>query len=630
MSVQLAQKKTPGEQQWAELKALSWPPWKQERTAMDALITAEDHGLTRAGDTLRRMREAGYAAGEWERTAELLAGWDIDRTPTIQTRASMGIGVRRFRSGAEVWAARITTTRTAQEAWAAYLAFEDAGNPPSHDVHLAILQKLYQEERRQRLSTVSPRRRSVNGDDRVLPGDRKEVEPLPPSTHLYTYTRTAVPTVENFFRQHLQQNGIKPQGHCLAFLITNAASLQLGFEYLRHSRDTHSSLHGLLSLDPSADVSAIPDSVFSALIQLLCRYANVPLHKISGKRYPVSRKVHTPPLLEKLPLNIQHPLVYALELLNLRRTTSRPPWNSVLRAFSHNATVESMRFLAQTHLGGSHDENAARNGKSRNGTMLAHRLVRRVLSMLSEAHLDLDVPGFHCVCLSTENVTLACWRILREDVAAVSPPEETTALEVNSDVLEANDLLRKSYHVRRLRKLFGVLVGDEDTPVFTHADADERRKQPAWLGLLATPSPALLHAYIRALGWLGDHNGLLATVKWMVQHKAELTEEAARHRNAKDMMRRTLTALRVFLERSWLVDVQINATELSEEEGMAQRNLRVKNLRRLETAAPSEILQEAEQLVDGIPHWQGWPSDDEVEDYCADGRFLEVRKMYEV
>ncbi|MDV2687690.1 hypothetical protein RYX56_25405, partial [Alkalihalophilus lindianensis] len=44
--LQLAMGKTDSEQQWAALKALSWPPWKEDRTRMDSEIGPE-HGISR-------------------------------------------------------------------------------------------------------------------------------------------------------------------------------------------------------------------------------------------------------------------------------------------------------------------------------------------------------------------------------------------------------------------------------------------------------------------------------------------------------------------------------------------------------------------------------------------------------
>ncbi|KAK5125207.1 hypothetical protein LTR85_000883 [Meristemomyces frigidus] len=657
IQVQLTQKKAPSEQQWAELKALSWPPWKQERTAMDASITAGEHGVTRAGDTLRRMREAGYHPTEWERAAELYAGWDIDRTPTIQTRALMGTGSARFNSGAATWVARITTTRTAQEAWAAYLAFEDAKLPTSQDVYLAIFQKLREEEKRRRVGMDAGVGTRTSFYRRVLPGDRREVESLPPSTHLYTYTRTPVPTVESFYRQ-LQDRHVDLNGHCLSFLVANAATLQLGFRHLRSSRALQSDVHTLLSLDPAAAHESVPMIVFTAFMELLCRFTNVSLSKVFGKRSYVQPRILQTTLLDKQPLNPQHPLVFALELLKLRRTTSRPPWNSMLRALTRTATLASMRFLlGQQRELATGDKSMQGSHKEARGALLAYRLVRRVLSMLQEMHVNLDTAGFYHLCLASENATVACWRALREDVRQVESGQ-TAGLEDRLAVKEANALLRSTSHVTRLKGLFRVLVGGqvaEDNahqvvPVSATRFGSQEQQATGDVvtlpRLLAVPGPALLHAYIRALGWLSDHEGLLALVEWMVEHNTELAEQRSRHWNGEAMMRKAVVALRVFLERGWLAEQDSqprrpladadgddadgtgSAAGVPAEQVLVTLDLRVKNLRRLERAASAAILAEVEQLVNSVEDWHGWPADGEVERYCRDERFQAIGELY--
>ncbi|KAK4549146.1 hypothetical protein LTR36_007603 [Oleoguttula mirabilis] len=704
IEVQLAQKKAPSEQQWAELKALSWPPWKQERTAMDSSITAEEHGVSRAGDTLRRMREAGYSATNWEKAAELYAGWDTDRTPTVQTRAILGTGSARYRSGAAIWVARINTTRTAQEAWAAYLAFEDAKLPPSQDVYLAIFQKLYEEERRRRTDPVQV----TNRQWRVFPGDGREVEPLPPSTHLYTYTRTPVPTVEGFYRQ-LRDRHIELHGHCLSFLVANAATLQLGFGQLRSARALQPGIQTLLALDPAGDFESVPLPIFAATVELLCRFSNVSLSQVTGERWYVSRRLsQTAPVLEKQPLNLQHPLVFALELLNLRRTTFRPAWNSVLRALSRRASLSSMSFLLAQRWQFSDHHSLQGCGEAERGALLAYRLVRRVLSMAQTLHVDLDTTGFYHLCVASENAALACWTILRDDVRHVAPGQtEFRQAARRAAVHEANALLRSTSHVTRLTGLFRGLVGekeeeeegkrDADAPApsalpaadaaAAHPTCQEERQADVATGdlaalshLLAVPSAALLHAYVRALGWLADQEGLLALVRWMVRHRGALAAQRARDRGGEAKLRRVFVALRVFLERSWLArglddddgdddgllrgrgldgtaegegdgdgdgdgiagtggavdgaaDV-LQPAEAEQEEGKGKDgpptpDLRLKNLRRLERAASADIVREVEGLVNSVEDWPGWPDAADVERYCRDERFERVRGLYD-
>ncbi len=657
--IQLAQKKTPGEQQWAGLKALSWPPWKQNRTAMDADITAEEHGTTAAAATLRRMREAGYRPTEWERTAELHAGWDVDGTPAIQRRALLGTGSTRFQSQSAVWAARIASTRTAQEAWAAYLASEDALVPPSDDIHYAIVQMLYGEEKRQRISANREKSEDEPSEqrERLLPGDAKEVVPLPPSTHLYTYTRLPVPTVEGFVR-HLQSRHFQLGPRALAFVVAHAARLRLGFSYLEASSSHIPGIDTLLSFDLDASTAVVSDPLFTAFIQLLCRFSNVPLNTLGGKARSASFRSHKPLLRDGNmfhPLNPRHPIVFALELLRARGTTSPQAWNAVLQALSRDATLESMRFLrtADTSLPAESDL----LGHSR-GAITVYGLVSRTLSLLQDAHTDLDSQGFHCLCLTVENLAIGCWTILRSDIDETTAPKrgKSRGLLEPTASQDANALLRSDSHVKRLKGVFDTLIGvAPDTAKSPHPStaADDSSTPPpppttalppsAPLPLLHIPSTAVLHAYVRALGWMADHAGLLSLIRWMVAHRDELNPQWSRERTSREMLRKALTALRVFLERSWLRETEVRKQKDQGEHCSASAGVgsggndasaaspppdpKVQNLRMLEGAASAEVVAEIEALVNGVESWRGWPTDEEVARYCRHRRFEQIRAL---
>ncbi|KAK0290336.1 hypothetical protein LTR35_002279 [Friedmanniomyces endolithicus] len=657
--IQLAQKKTAGEQQWADLKALSWPPWKQNRTAMDADITAEEHGTTAAAATLRRMREAGYRPMEWEKTAELHAGWDVDGTPAIQRRTMLGTGFTGFPSQSPIWAARIASTRTAQEAWAAYLASEDAQIPATDDVHLAIVQKLYAEERRQRTSADREKSEAkpIEQRERLLPGDAKEVDPLPPSTHLYTYTRLPVPTVEGFVR-HLQHRQFQLGHRALAFAVASAPRLRLGFSYLEASSSHIPGIDPPLSFDLDASTAAVSDPLFTAFIQLLCRFSNVPLNKLGGKARSVSFRSHKPLSLDGNtfhPLNPHHPIVFALELLRARATTSPQAWNAVLQALSRDVTLESMRFLRTADTFPSAESDIV--GHSR-GAITAYRLVSRTLSLLQDVHTDLDSQGFHSLCLVVENLAIGCWTILRSDIDETTAPKRGKLRGVMEPTAtqDANHLLRSSSHVNRLKGLFNTLIGVTPNTAkppqpSTAADDGSTTPQPpittlapsAPLPLLHIPSASLLHAYVRALGWMADHAGLLSLVRWLVAHRNELDTQWSRERNGRELLRKALTALRVFLERNWLRDIEVPAKTDQGEHCSASAGVggegdeapaaspptdrKVKNLRMLEGAASAEVREEIEALVNGVDSWRRWPTDEEVARYCRHRRFEQIRDL---
>lgn len=559
--LQLAMGKTENEQQWASLKALSWPPWKEDRTRMDSELGPE-HGISRARATLNRMKEAGYAPQSWEEIAGVYTGWDADGTPTIQTRVLLPVWNAKTRvksdeiaqrHNASLWAARIKTTRTAQEAWACYLAFEDSQLPADESVLLAILKKLHKEDLRLRWLATTNQEDLLEQDDqqrRIFPGDTQEVDPLPPSTHLYTYTRTNPPSAHEFCIQ-LQDHGIYLRDQCLAFLISNAASFKDGLEYMRTAESQYPAVGNVHTLDVR-----LPDVLFFAYVKFLCRYSNA---RSSKKHASRSLSLDNPSTqLAATKFNFQHNLIQAMWLLKERRPFFLPVWNAVLDALAREESYKTM------HLTEKHDTAANARGSPdlNTNTMIAYRLTQQVLQLLRNQSMMLDTYGFLAICRSTENVGIACCAILAQDydfsqdnLGAVENPFSRSAVE-------AQELLTVERPQGRVEHYFKLLVGTSSfigldgntrtpdrTDPFTSHDTPVLPPLPRFLTI---PEPALLHAYVRALGWHGSHASILTTLKWMAKHQSELSETCEQAPNGPKLMRRTIVAARAFLERSWL------------------------------------------------------------------------------
>ena len=80
--VQIANKKTSQERDWAYLKARSWPPWKEDKDGND-VEKGPEYGMSQASQVMKQLEEAGYAVHPWELSADILAGWDTDRSPYV-------------------------------------------------------------------------------------------------------------------------------------------------------------------------------------------------------------------------------------------------------------------------------------------------------------------------------------------------------------------------------------------------------------------------------------------------------------------------------------------------------------------------------------------------------------------
>ena len=233
--VQLANRKTVREQDWASLKARSWPPWKQDRLGFDA-DKGPEYGVSQALEAIHKAREAGYGSGRWEAVASVLSGFENDRSPTIQTRAYflhqriVGCGEDRRRCfHSDLWSARVTATRTVQEAWASFLAYRDdlqAEWKPDQRVYLAMFRKLHAQHQLDSRASIATAQNKENID---YYGGDVEVLPVPHFLEEQTYVREPPPTMDELADQmHAQE--VQPDTSCLAFLVAHAHSARDGLK----------------------------------------------------------------------------------------------------------------------------------------------------------------------------------------------------------------------------------------------------------------------------------------------------------------------------------------------------------------------------------------------------------------
>lgn len=650
--LQLSQKKTEKERQWADLKALSWPPWKVDRTAMDFDIQPDHHGVSKAAATLDRMQHAGYRPLLWEKIARLYTGWDNDRTPTVQMRALLQTPAyqmserRRSKPSeeAQTWVARIESTRTIQEAWAAFLTWQDLHLPHDQDVYLAIFQKLEQEEARLRRKPQYGRRAGSRPAWPLQPGDTKEVWPLPSSTHLYTYTRTPPPSVDDLYRV-LIDRGVVFRGRCLAFLVDSARTLRSGVSRLKHSQKHYPEVLSLLSLEPDVDYSLLPQPVLTATITLFARFGKAYQRKNDGPEGDeMSYTKETQGVLERLDLN--NAMARAVKMLSLSPVPHRPLWNAILSGLTNNSNITGLRNVLKPGKGGNWPRSDPQDPdleelQYSTGALNAVELVRKVSELAHERGIDIDDDYLLHFCVATENAVFASWTIIQssENMGFVeNSPQDKLSNPYFTRRAASRTYIRSLEHWQAwLRTKFYDLAGaaTENQGGGTTALVMPR--------LLTVPRPALLHAHIRALGWLADFEGMLDLVRWMREYKDELAEAQSLDRLGQDMMRRAIVALRVFLERGWLGggsprvhdqssrDDGLRALEAvarkenpeKESKGLSKTELAYLRLR---TAASEEIIEQVREVVESVPAWEGWPTDEEVEEYQDDKKFNWFRK----
>ncbi|KIW68989.1 hypothetical protein PV04_04896 [Phialophora macrospora] len=281
IAVQLLHRKTAHERTWAKAKSLSWPPWRQINLGIEQDLEYPGKE-SRVMKLLHRMQEAGYTLGDWEKSAAVLAGWDTDSSPTIQTRAILMRQRRPWliqkrkqvsdgtacQDAPEVWAARIQATRTIREAWASFRSYDLAigTSQPHYRPYFAMLDKLL-------ASTVQP---ASSLSWKYLPGDIKESFEVSGNPREVVYVDSEVPSADEFYQAMLRA-GIKPGGTLMARLLKHSPSAEAGFAYIQDSgwdevtKDVlrHAEKYPVSVIRHS--LKRLPLHTLAAFISLLCR-----------------------------------------------------------------------------------------------------------------------------------------------------------------------------------------------------------------------------------------------------------------------------------------------------------------------------------------------------------------------
>ncbi|KAJ5644940.1 hypothetical protein N7507_010951 [Penicillium longicatenatum] len=592
VAVQLAHKKTIAERQSADLKAPSWPPWKEEKLGIDAQRGNE--GLhSRAMNVLSQMKEAGYSPGLWEEISAILAGWDSDGSPTVQTRAlalrrpSLALGIHDDRDSHLTWAARIRATRTVREAWACFLSYKDHGLSPKAVVYAAMAEKLIF------------RQKTAHGDidlaSHALPGDGREVYPEPASARDIIYVRTEPPTLDDFLDEMISQ-GFRPYGRLLALLLQSAPSFSSGLAYLQCSNLTDDQIMVLCTVwrqPPEYQEShlkaleSLSDIIFGSFIQFLCRHSRTTVATYAKDIFMAERPsqavTEDQPLASLLEYREQerqtgHPMAlrHAIQLVKSRQPPCRWAWHNLLSTFCRDPIQGYQR---------KYDRKLVR--------ILAWYGMLEVLNWMRARSIVIGPDDFQPLCLTFHKaVDAGIQQPSKVEKALKLYQITTTSSEIESrdafDILIADGLSLLKTHFDQL-----VLSSTKTSCVAERGIFGTNNKTKSSLGmpgLLHVPSYATLHSFVRAMGIVGDDDGLLHLLRWMSQTADLLNELAEERLNGERMMRQTLVAIRLYLEK--LHPQSINGDRI----------------------ASDCKVQEAYDIVSRTLGWE-WPSDVEIEEY---------------
>ncbi|KAG5287475.1 hypothetical protein I7I50_12436 [Histoplasma capsulatum G186AR] len=654
-NVQLAQKKTTLERQWANFKAQSWPPWKEEKLGID-FERGNEGSESRALKSISHMRDVGYGMTAWEQTAAIYAGWDTDKTPTIQTRTFLpkpnrfrmssfsgqtstqpssrtGVGMTKTPDHGryfDIWSARIRATRTLKEAWACFLSYRDSGLPPHKAIYFAMAEKIIFHDRSQnshsQLSTEA------------LPGDGKEVFPEPSSPQDVIYVHSEPPTLDDLLQQMISQN-IRPSGKLLILLLVNSKSIETGIEYLLISNLSDQQKSALVSslfrdqLVNEKSLADVPDDIFAAFIQLLCRFSvlNEPSADNSNTQmwqlFPVLFFAKKGSSLspsdsnrsgEAEQFHRHKALTHAVQLMKSKLPRYFPAWSHFLSGLAtdrvkfsnHKISIPMQRVISWWE-------------------------VCHVLTWMQDANIPLESRGFEIACSALSRLILAARQDMEGAEHGLKIVENVTGQKYGSPESLSYSTIREMVQqsVALLKRQFDSveLTGGKKSILSSLGLSNENGESniPAMLpGIFESTAPSLLHAYVRVLGLANDRAGLLELLRLMSKREAGLKFSANERMGGKRLVRRTVVAIRVFLEGDWELTSGVSEPGASYTspalkhrsficEGNNPVNSDISESTQKARAFADPIVNEAYDIIENTELLSPWPTDGEIKEYKA-------------
>lgn len=546
-AVLLASQKTEGESRLAELQARDWPPWRVDQDGMDAQRSS-DEDVSRVVFAIRQMKQAGYNSSIHTNAFGVLGGQEDDGTPTIHTRTMSKAHIRKLRSlvrlsplNPRIWSARIKATRDVQEAWSAFRNYRREGGTPTSSIYLAMMEKIEAEDQRSGCT------RMIN----VSPGEGTEV--LPPYSDnfsdFYKEELRPPPTIDSLY-EIMISSGVRPESDCLRFLVSHARGIPDGLKYLHQSAQRDSFLKYLIGQDPNPPekFSSAETRIIHAFILLLCRCADkviprapsnldfskfVDLKGLHETNLDIINNMNADAVMpQTLPRSKKsgiNPLSHTLELIRTSQTKYRPTWYAVFDVLARPGII-----IDPNIVGDPQDD------------INSWRISVATLQDFYDAGLELDPKGFQLICRCLEKAILASLQLHEKSllVDGVHLVKEEFA-KLSSASTNCRELSELSHHL----------------------------------------NGAILHAYIRVLGLAEDLDGMKAVVEWMVLHHKNLITQAQWSRNGHELLKRALTAIKVFC----------NGTSYEDQ---------------------------ARELVESVEGWT-WPNDEDTRVYIEGGALVE-------
>ncbi|PNS17227.1 hypothetical protein CAC42_6910 [Sphaceloma murrayae] len=621
VSVQLMLRKTSNELRWARLQALSWPPWKEDKTGMDTHIGPEA-GRSNAFEALSRMKEVGYTMRGWEMVATAYSGWDTDGSPTVQTRQYLG-PFDDWQAVTVLWASRIRTTRTLREAWAAFQAYQTSGCKLRAVPCQAMIERILFAMKREvevkaqfgeRYDHTRPHRlahtwRPGQDEQEILPGEAREIRPSPPSAHQEIYTRTPPPTLIEFL-QLMDEHKVTFDAGALCHLLPLVGDWDSGVALLRRSR--HAPLR---KTDSIFQLLTSYERLPASLLLIICQFL---LH------FP-AKYVSTPRKERGHMIRIDHVVLNNTALaLTFGILRNQQTYDGSLPAFMF-MTMARQAGLAkydapavelatgQTGLvcmGDSFGEHAAGISmyKPHLDRMTSLRLALELLATTRERQQTVAASGVSRLLLIGFNAAQAARDVLIQvgDRMSQHNSKHLSADGIGVLVKEAKACLE--YVSAELRPQFFALYGEHATrPLRSSEDPSSSFCLSLALG------PTGLHAAVRCFGAANDMAGVVQLIHFMHNNWDKLAVVMEQDRGGKAMLRKTMCAARLFLDIGW--------------DAFRRDWSHHKVLEAFQDACTAGQFKSGKQrdkmrnLVRGMKaQWGGWPTTEDVEMYILNSK----------
>jgi hypothetical protein len=404
-------------------------------------------------------------------------------------------------------------------------------------------------------------RRLSKGKTQHLSGDGKEVLTELQSPNETIHVPKPPPTLADLYSMMNTNEVHLPRENIVRFakLAPHLGVLTEGLQTL--TRTGEEALEALLS--PNVETTVVRD-IDTELFEAICGFL---LHRRHVAR--VQRAIKKAAIIIRHPaLSQQYRSIFLVwRLLEQRQSGHAIIWNKLVQALVDSACNDF--------------ELPGRLGYARRAVETFH-LVERALQDIDDRDVILSPHTLHRV------LTLAqrCVEGMRA-ISAASPRHKVAA-----DVLE---------HVRQLteHRFYATLGGSTVKNTKKEARPLSQSADLHIPSLNVAPSPAVLHAFTRTLGCLHDFNGICDLAFWMRKYWPELSCPVLEYTNGKRLLRKTVVAMRVYLE----------GRQFGRGQGLTD------NIR-----ADEELLRKVKDVVNSVSDWEGWPGDAEVNDYVRQDR----------